>query len=304
MKRPGFFRVSAVAVVLAAALACAACSSSATTPAPSGPHLFAAEYLANQVAVLGVPLSASSTPAFSVSGFNNDSGVAFDSMHNLYVSNTSTPSIAVFAPPYSAASTPSFAIAGVTSGLVTPEQIGFDPSGNLWVADEKPQVVEYKPPFSASSAPSQTVTMSLSSPQGVAFDASANMYVADNNTTLFVFAPPYSGAPLTTIHGLQFPLAVTLDATHVYVADFGTKGIVAFNLPIAGGDMPAYTITNGMTNGPHGLVFDSSGNLLVGTNAGEIVVFAPPLSAASTPLFTIPCFDAPNCLTRQLAFGP
>ncbi|HEV2908125.1 MAG TPA: hypothetical protein VGX02_02545 [Candidatus Eremiobacteraceae bacterium] len=294
--------------VTAVSVFASACSSSSTspTPTPVPPHLYAAEPDVNQVAALPLPLSAASVPAFNISGFNFNSGVAFDVAQNLYVSNTSGPSIAVFAPPYSAASAPTFTIAGGSSGLSTPEQIGFDASGDLWVADQTNKVIKYTPPFSAASAPALHVMTGLSSPQGVAFDVAANLYVADNTGLLAMFASPYAGAPITTANGLQFPLAVITDSAHVYVADFGKKGVVAYTTPIAAAQAPAFTITTGLTNGPHGLAFDSAGNLYVSTNGGEIVVYAPPFSAASTPTFTIPCFESPatNCLTRQMAFGP
>ncbi|HME81093.1 MAG TPA: hypothetical protein VKF82_03340 [Candidatus Eremiobacteraceae bacterium] len=270
------------------------------------PHLYAAEPDANQVAVLAQPLTGASLPGFAISGFNFNSGVAFDSAKNLYVTNTSTPSIAVFAPPYNAASAPVFTIAGVTSGLSTPEQIGFDAAGDLWVADETNGVIKYVPPFSASSAPALHVNTGLSSPQGVAFDSAANLYVADNAGKLAMFAPPYASAPTTTTTGLQFPLAIVSDGSHVYVADFGVKGIVAFNTPLVGGDTPVFTLSFGLLNGPHGLTLDANGNLLAGTNAGEIVIYSPPFTSTNFPVFNIPCFEAPstNCLTRQLAFGP
>jgi sugar lactone lactonase YvrE len=297
---------SLLTCLIIVSLATACSSSSTSTPGPGLPHLYAAEPSANEVAVLAQPLSAASLPAFNIAGFNFNSGVAFDTAKNLYVTNTSGPTIAVFTPPYTSASTPSFTIAGVSSGLSIPEQLGFDAAGNLWVADQASKVIKYTPPFSAGSAPALHVMTGLSSPQGIAFDGAANLYVADNNGLLAMFASPYAAAPITTANGLQFPLAILTDATHVYVADFGKKGIVVYNTPLVGADAPVFTITNGLTNGPHGLTFDPSGNLLAGTNAGEIVLYSPPFSAASTPLFTIPCFVTPpgNCLTRQLAFGP
>lgn len=288
-------------------MAAVACSSSSTAPpAPSGPHLYAAEPNANQVAVLAPPLTMTSPPVFNIGGFNFDSGVAFDAAKNLYVSNTAGGSVAVFNPPFTASSTPAFTIAGLPSKLVTPEQIGFDASGNLWVADQINKVLEFMPPFSAGSVPALTVSNSINSAQSVAFDAAANLYVADNNGELDVFAPPYGGAPVQTTMGLQFPLAVTTDATHVYVADFGIKGVVVYALPVASGAAPAFTITSGLTNGPHGLTFDSHGNLYASTNAGEIVIYVPPLASSSAPLLTVACFVSPgsSCLTRQMAFGP
>lgn len=299
---------SLLTALIAISVLASACSSSSTspTPTPGPPHLYAAEPDVNQVAVLAQPLAASSVPTFNISGFNFNSGVAFDVAQNLYVSNTSGPSIAVFAPPYSAASAPSFTIAGATSGLSTPEQIGFDAAGNLWVADQTNKVIKYMPPFSAASAPALHVMTGLNLPQGVAFDGAANLYVADNSGLLAMFASPYTGAPITTTSGLKFPLAVITDSTHVYVADFGTSAVVGYTTPITAAQVPAFTIHIGLTNGPHGLAFDSSGNLYVSTNGGEIAVFTPPFSSASPPTIIIPCFESPstNCLTRQMAFGP
>jgi len=285
-------------------LACG-CSSSATAPPPSGPHLYAAESSANQVAVLKLALTMTSMPAFNIGGFTSNTGVAFDSAKNLYVSNTVAGSVAVFNPPYSSTSAPVFTIAGAASTLVHPEQIGFDSSGNLWVADQISTVLEFTPPFGAASAPALTVSNSVNSAQGVAFDASRNLYVADGNAALEVFAPPYASAPVKNTTGLQFPSAVVTDAANAYVADFSAKGVVVFSLPVTAVAAPAFTITSGLGNGPQGLTFDGSGNLYVSTNAGEIVIFVPPFSVTSTPALTVSCFESPaSCLTRQMAFGP
>lgn len=57
--------------------------------------------------VYTLPLTASSTPAFTISNVNGPEAVALDSQGNLYVGNVNDSTVRVFAPPFSASSTPS-----------------------------------------------------------------------------------------------------------------------------------------------------------------------------------------------------
>jgi hypothetical protein len=60
-----------------------------------------------RIDVYNVPLTVTSTPAFSMSNVNVPEAVAFDSNGNLYVGNLGDATIRVFTPPFSASSTPS-----------------------------------------------------------------------------------------------------------------------------------------------------------------------------------------------------
>jgi hypothetical protein len=59
-----------------------------------------------QIDVYNLPLSATSTPVFSMTNVNVPEAVAFDGNGNLYVGNLGDATIRVFTPPFSASSTP------------------------------------------------------------------------------------------------------------------------------------------------------------------------------------------------------
>ena len=75
----------------------------------SGNQLFVASTggAISQIDVYNLPLSSTSTPAFSMTNVKVPSTVAFDSGGKLYVGNAGDHTIRVFQPPFSASSTPS-----------------------------------------------------------------------------------------------------------------------------------------------------------------------------------------------------
>jgi len=75
----------------------------------SGNQVFVAGTTATtgRVDVYSLPLSSTSTPAFSMTNVNSPTTVAFDGSGNLYVGNAGDHTIRVFQPPFSASSTPS-----------------------------------------------------------------------------------------------------------------------------------------------------------------------------------------------------
>lgn len=75
--------------------------------AVSGNRLFVGDVgTASQIDVYSLPLSSSSTPAFSITSVDRPEALSFDGGGNLYVGNLGG-TVMVFAPPFSASSTPS-----------------------------------------------------------------------------------------------------------------------------------------------------------------------------------------------------
>lgn len=190
------------------------------------------------------------------------SDVAFDPHGNLWVADLGGSRILGFAPPFSDGMVATFVIgqdsfandscASSQTGLCNPEGIGFDPSGDLWVADNgNNRVLEYAPPFSDGMGahlvvgqPNFTSDKCASNPAsqnglcgatGIAFDSSGNLWVADyGNSRVLRYARPFlEGMKASLVIGQQ---GYTTDACHA--AQLGLCG-------------------------PHSLVFDSYGNLWV-----------------------------------------
>lgn len=170
-------------------------------------------------------------------------------------------------------------------------------AGDVFAATGNASVNVFTHPLNDASMPSSTLTVPGSSLSGIALDNSGNLIVTDERTgfvsALDVWTPPYTGAPAVVtqtvgalyrgvaVHGSQAAVAGPIFPSSAGVIDI-------YNLPITSSSAPAFSITSGISI-PDGVAFDKSGNLYV-TNlyTRTVTVYAQPLSAASTPLVTMP----------------
>jgi hypothetical protein len=134
-------------------------------------------------------------------------------------------------------------------------------------------------------------------------DSSNNLIVGNlpnsSGSNLLVFAPPYTGLPIVTavVAGASYR-QMALSSTQLFVTSSipETSLVDVYNLPITAGSVPAFSIRNGIFGGSvtvSTVALDSSGNLYVGitgnlgtTDIGGIRIYAPPFSAASSPIVT------------------
>ena len=209
-----------------------------------------------------------------------------------------------------------------------PFGLGFDASGNLWVADSSNnRVLMFKPPFSNGMAASLVIGQSdfisgsvnggsetptqtgFNFPVGLGFDASGNLWVADMyNSRVLMFMPPFSnGKPASVVIGqsdftqngqaaaqtmLSWPMGLVFDASgNLWVADYGNSRVLRYSPPFLT-HMAANLVIGqvdythngqagsqiGLSN-PEGLGFDVSGNLWVDdTFNNRVLMFQPPFS--------------------------
>ncbi len=143
-------------------------------PPPAAARMYVAD-LNNGLVVFTQPITASSTPSFTIPGAET-AGVVFDSAGNLYVSNAGANTIAVYKSPVSATSVPTLVIGPIT-GAFDIEGLAFDSAGNLYAADEGgSQVLVLTPPFTAGvQAPAKALIGIPHGPIGVAFDRAGDM---------------------------------------------------------------------------------------------------------------------------------
>jgi len=230
-ERPDILR--RLCLIVAVAVFAAGCGSTALTPSPAPLHL----YVVNAVQPSGVlqfnlPLTATTTPNFLIAwnspgatpaydGRPNSPGsVAVDAGGNLAVGDRAG-YVQFFMAPISGTSVPSAVLnadASVPSAFAVSRdvaQMAFTSAGDLWLAARaySGSVNAFSRPFSNASVPSAFVTAaSMTLAVGTAFDAAQNLYVADTKTgtdvtcssgagscsRLLVYVPPYTGAPITT----------------------------------------------------------------------------------------------------------
>lgn len=280
------------------------------SPAPTATPVAAHLYVGNDNAAGGVlqfnlPLTATSTPNFSIASANVVS-VALDATGNLAVGDNAG-NLQFFTAPLSGASTPAAAFKNGTA--TNTGQIAFTAAGDFWASTVLDRVNAFTHPFSNASTPSASVfgaSVGNGAPIGTAFDAAQNLYVAvagfdtiilvcpsghGTCSNIKVYAPPYTGSSTDTLPFANTAYRkIAVSSTQLFACSVSNPPgkVDVFNLPITGGaSLPAFAITTGV-NTPEAVALDAAGNLYVGNLADATVsVYAPPFSAASAPVLTL-----------------
>ena len=245
------------------------------------------EYTPSQLSTTGTP-----TPAITISGLSNPTGLAFDAAGDLWVAEHGNDTLVEFTPPQLLASgspTPAVTISATNMSITRPWALAFGAHGDLWVSNagvntsSQYTLVEFTPPqLSASGSPTPAVTISSGSlvdPEGLAFDAHGDLWASNtgnctpNCGTLVELTPSQlstSGSPTPAVtisspsssspEGLDFPENVAFDAAgDLWVAD-STSNLLAEYTPSqltsTGNPTPAKTIggANTSLSSPAGLV--------------------------------------------------
>ncbi len=224
----------------------------------------------NTVYVYDLPLTDSSTPAFSLTTSETyPEATAEDASGNIYVSDQHADVSAaaysgyvdVYDGPVSASASPSYTIPNNVGagGLASPADIAFGPNGDLYTSDEE-DVDQFSPPFSTSSVPSAGVTP----------------------------------------NGNNFGLRVDSKG-RVFVANATSDGVVnVYASPLTNSSTPTFGITFSAGTIVLGLAFDGSGSLWAVDADGNVWKVAEPITASSTPTMILTGVSD----VYGIAFGP
>jgi hypothetical protein len=169
------------------------------------------------------------------------------------------------------------------------------PAQHLYVANGlTQQVLQYALPLTSASTPSTMFTTS-GYPLSVAIDSSGNLAVGDTAGNLYLFRAPLSSASTAsaTLRNGSTSTAGQLlftSAGDLFAASVSSAHINVFSL--AGGKL-SQQITAPALVWTEGIALDARNNLIVAniylfTNKSNLVVFAPPLSRAESPILTTP----------------
>ncbi len=198
--------------------------------------------------------------------------------------------IDVYAMPLTASSAAAFAFKDPS--FSDPDDLAFDATGRLFVADFAANKVScFTPPFSASTTSSFALS-GFNMPEDVAFDTAGNMYVAEaGGNKVTVFNAPITASStgaFSITNGTNFPYAVQFDATGrlFVINDSNTSvNVNVYTPPFSSGSAPSFTIGGFGTSDLIDGVFDAAGNLYVSDFGGGVWVVNAPIQNGSTPAF-------------------
>ncbi|MEO5717265.1 MAG: immunoglobulin domain-containing protein [Chthoniobacterales bacterium] len=202
----------------------------------------------------------------------NPTGVAFDSVGNLFVSSDDPTGYSIRKVAPNGTST-----VFSTNGLNAPHGIAIDKAGNVFVANAQNATIEKFTPDGAASVFADA-SVGVAHPADLLFDAAGNLFVSNayggptQTGSVQKFAPDGTG---TVFADSRFSIAygLALDAAeNVYVSNFVGNTVLKF----AADGTYLGVFASSPLKGPHGMFFDSDGNLLVANNGyNRIEKFSP-----------------------------
>ncbi|HUO05185.1 MAG TPA: hypothetical protein VMU16_08310 [Candidatus Binataceae bacterium] len=251
--------------------------------------------------------SGNAAPTATITGTNTGlktpQGIALGATGNIFVANqvggpSGAGSVTVYAPSSSGNAAPIATIAGSNTGLNTPDGVGLDSAGNIYVANSEGgtpnngSITIYAAGSNGNVAPMATIGgthTQLNNPREIALDG-VNIYVANNashgggagedSVTTYPIGSSGNVTPSAEIvggqTGLLGPEGIAVAPVHItpaqaiFVTNSGNDSITAYPFGSTGNIAPSVVITGSNTqlNSPFGISMDSGANLHVVNRKG------------------------------------
>jgi hypothetical protein len=196
------------------------------------------------------------------------------------------------------------------TGLINPEGVAVDGSGNVYITDTNNNSVLKETLAGGSYTQSTIPATGLLGPEGVAVDGSGNIYIANTeggssgngNVLLQTLAGGSYTQSTIPATGLMSPIGVAVDGSgNVYIANFnggsgGTGNVLKETL--SGGSYTQSTIAATGLAHPIGVAVDGSGNVYIanfnGGSSGTGNVLKETLAGGSYTQSTVPATGLMN----------
>jgi len=160
-------------------------------------------------------------------------------------------------------------------GFNRPAGVAVDGAGNLYVADQRNNLVVKIPPGGGAPV---NLGFGFYNPFGVAVDLAGNVFMSDMLNNVVKKIPVGGGNPVIIGSGFLYPRGVAVDvAGNVYVADAGHNAIK--KIPAAGGS--PVSLGSGFSN-PYGVAVGTTGIVYVADYGNNAIKKIP--AAGGTPI--------------------
>jgi Pro-kumamolisin, activation domain/Bacterial Ig-like domain (group 3) len=231
-------------------------------------------------------------PTYTQSSFDGPAAVTVDPSGNMYVADIILNRIVEV--------TPSESSANLGTGLLYPDGLAMDGSGNLYVSDANFGVSKIPFENGALNSAHQTalsITGGVQLPAEIAFDSAGNMYIADTMNNRVLKLTQVNGAlnlasPTVIGSGFTSPEGVAVDAAgNVYVADTGfpadpANGVYGRIVKVAAGTGVQTTLNISVAglsvNSPCSIAINAAGEIFISdANNTRVLKLSPDTSSQS-----------------------
>lgn len=245
-------------------------------------NIWMVNYGASTLSVINGVTGAAISPAggYTGGGLNAPFAIAIDPSNNAWVVNpftggSSVTSVSKFTSAGAPASGSPFTGGGLAIAdnfnTLSPRDIAFDASGNVWIANNTASVTELNGTSGAAISSSSGFPLGSTdpNPNGVAVDSAGHVWISGFNGNVLSEVSVATGAVLFTsaytANGLEQPYSVAIDSSNnVWLPNqFDPNSLVGFTVSKFNSTGGAVGVYGGGILGPDGIAIDGAGNVWI-----------------------------------------